>query len=248
MPGQHVLPILSARVGGSKQHLSSTSFVTKAGRDPSSIGGSRAKQSRSTAVPLLIQPNGEVLTDSWEIANSSGLEPVTEPSIMKMYDEELGPLTRQYAYSYLLRAKHRKSWDRLLCFRQGILWLFLYFFIGGFIHSLMSKLFGCGNATLLCDCENKLGELLERISKERLPKKSKYINGDKISVEDIALCTLAAPLLLPPKYCGGTYFNIFAEVESSDEEFRERLEYYRNTDVGKYVMHFYEKHRDVKTV
>lgn len=70
MPGQHILPMLSLRVAGTKQHLSSTSFVTKSGRDPNTISQQRAKQARSTAVPALVLPNGEVLTDSWMIANA----------------------------------------------------------------------------------------------------------------------------------------------------------------------------------
>lgn len=248
MPGQHILPMLSLRVSGPKQHLSSSSYVASAGRDTATISEKRANQARSTAVPAMVQPSGEVLTDSWMIANASGLEPLTDPAIRKIYDEELGPLARQFAYCFFLKPQHRKHWDGLLCHKQGWVWFVLYFFIGSFIHALMSKLFGLGKETLLLDCEHKLDDLFERIARERLPKKSRYINGDKISVEDIALCSLAGPILAPPKYCGGNYLVMFSGVEASDAVYREKIERYRNTEVGKYVMQFYEDQREIREI
>jgi glutathione S-transferase len=248
MPGQHILPMLSLRVAGSKKYLSSTSFVAKAGRDVSTISEKRATQARSTAVPALVQSNGEVLTDSWMIANASGLPPLTDPAILKIYDEELGPLARQYAYCTFLKPQHRKYWDELLCHEQGWLWLLVYFFIGAFIHKLMSNLFGLGKADLLSECENKIDKLFERIATERLPKNSKYINGDQISVEDIALCALAGPILAPAKYCGGAYVRVFSGVENADLLYHDKVERYRNTEVGKYVMQFYEENREARPI
>lgn len=246
MPGQHVLPLLSLRVAGPTQHLSATSFVTKSGRDPNTLSQSRAQEARSTAVPALVLPSGEVLTDSWMIANASGLEPLTDTAIRKVYDEELGPLARQFAYCTFLKPQHRKYWDALLCHQQGWLWLILYFFIGGYIHAIMSKLFGLGKSELLAECEDKLDVLFERIERERLPKNSRYINGDKISVEDVALCSLTAPILAPPKYCGGNYLHIFAGVEATDAGYHKKVERYRQTKLGKYVMQFYEDHREMR--
>jgi glutathione S-transferase len=248
MPGQHILPMLSLRVSGSKEYISSTSFVAKAGRDPSTISDQRAKAARSTAVPALVQPSGEVLTDSWAIANASGLQPLTDPAIRKMYDEELGPLARQFAYCYFLKPKHRKHWDDLLCYQQGWLWCFMYIFVGGFLHALMSKIFGLGREDLLSECEAKLDALFARIAHERLPKNSRYINGDKMSVEDVALCSLAGPILAPSKYCGSIFVRMFSAVEASDAPYREKIERYRKTEVGKYVMQFYEDHREVKMI
>jgi len=243
MPGQHILPLLSLRVSGKKKHLSSSSFVTKSGRDPSTISDKKASASRSTAVPALVKPNGDVLTDSWVIANESGLIPLTDPNLKKMYDEELGPLTRQFAYNFLLKPEHRQSWDDLLKYMQGWIWIILYFFIGNYLHSLMSRMFGLGKQDLFEKCENDLDELFERIAKERLPENSRYINGDELSVEDIALCSLAAPALIPEKYCGGSFTPIFYGCISKDKEFQLRLEKYRATAVGKYVMQFYDENR-----
>lgn len=244
MPGQHVLPLLSLRVAGKKKHLSSSSFVTKSGRDPATISEKKANQSRSTAVPALVKPNGEVLTDSWMIANDSGLLPLTDPTLKKMYDEELGPLARQFAYNFLLKPEHRQSWDDLLKYMQGWLWLILYFFLGTYIHSIMAKVFGLGKQDLFAKCENDLNDLFERIAKERLPKNSRYINGEEISVEDIALCSLASPALIPEKYCGGCFTPIFNDCIAKDKEFLSRLEKYRATPVGKYVLQFYEENRE----
>ena len=243
MPGQHILPVLSLRVARHETYLSSSSFVSAVGRDASKLSSKRAKQARSTAVPAVVLPSGQVLTDSWEIANASGLQPLSNETLIRMYDAELGPLARQYAYHYLLKAEHRSLWDELLCHKQGWLWRFCYFFIGSSLHATMSKLFGLGKPNLFIDCEKKIDVLLSRIE-QRLPKQSRYINGAHISVEDVALCALMAPMLLPPKYCGGEFNSIFMKFEAQDTDFHEKLKFYRNTPVGKYVMHIYEENRD----
>lgn len=115
---------------------------------------------------------------------------------------------------------------------------------------MMSKIFGLGKEDLLIECEEKLDALFERIARERLPKNKnkKYIHGDEISVEDVALCSLAAPVLAPAKYCGGTYMHIFMGVETSDTGYHEKIEHYRNTEVGKYVMQFYEDNRELRVI
>jgi hypothetical protein len=50
-----------------------------------------------------------------------------------MYDSELGPLARQFAYGFFLQAKNRQYWDGLLCHEQGWWWHILYFFMGGYV-------------------------------------------------------------------------------------------------------------------
>jgi len=244
LPGQHVLPVLALRLGGSERYLSSSSFVTAVGRDANALSRQDASKARSTAVPALVQPSGKVLADSWSIANESGLQPLTDLSVMKMYDEELGPLARQFAYCCLLKPENRKYWDGLLCHNQGWMWRFLYFFIGNALHANMSQTFGVGDSDKIKECENKIDALFERIATQRLlHKKGRYINGDDITVEDVALCSLAGPICLPLKYCAGEYNRHFAVMEATDAEYREKIGRYRNTEVGKYVMQFYDEYR-----
>jgi len=95
MPGQHVLAVMSLRVGGAMKFLSSTSFVTKAGgRDCARQGRSTQDRKRATAVPALCLPDGRVLRDSWEIVAHSGLLPISAER-RALYDAELGPAARQ---------------------------------------------------------------------------------------------------------------------------------------------------------
>jgi len=66
------------------------------------------------------------------------LLPLSDESLLHMYDTELGPLARQFAYGFFLQAKNRPYWDGLLCHEQGWLWHALYFFMGGYLHACPS--------------------------------------------------------------------------------------------------------------
>ena len=64
-------------------------------------------------------------------------------------------------------------------------------------------------------CEAKLDALFDRIARERLPPPDsghRFINGDTMGVEDVALAALAAPVVVPPGYCAGRYTRYFAAL------------------------------------
>lgn len=145
VPGQHILPVLAARVCGEALLLSDSSYVTpvgdrKKGVEDTSKEAKRAKSSRSTAVPLAIIPNSkEALADSWSIAKYSGLAPI-ENDFKILLDTKLGPLSRQLAYSYILK---QKSWFSELCsVNQPWWWRMLWgLFVGGYVLKLLEKIF-----------------------------------------------------------------------------------------------------------
>lgn len=60
---------------------------------------------------------------------------------------------------------------------------------------------------------------------------------------DIAVASLLAPVLMPPKYIQGKYNNLFQNFEKTDLTLSEELEFWRNTKSGKYVLDLYEKYR-----
>ena len=117
-PGQHILPVLSVRRGGETKYISSSSHVEPVVKDPveKSAGSPKDVEKRggdgSTAVPIMVLPDGKVLTDSWSILKESGL-PAIDGDMFPTYDEELGPLTRQLAYHFLLKPENSSIWNAL---------------------------------------------------------------------------------------------------------------------------------------
>eukprot|EP01036_Dinobryon_divergens_P036700 gene36700-47839_t len=123
-PGQHVLPVLALRVSTSTKHLSSTSYVqvvtsnsgetsTKDSVPEALKKDRRGNRARATAVPVMVLPTGEVLSDSWSIAQYCGMT-LPPSDVMDLYDNQLGPLGRQFAYAFLLKDSHQAIWNGLV--------------------------------------------------------------------------------------------------------------------------------------
>ena len=168
MPGEHVLPLLSLRVAGQRKFISNSSFVTKAGGKACTEQNEKAQTSkRSTAVPALCLPDGQVLKDSWEISEYSGLIAVSS-EYKNLYDMELGPAARQFAYSFMLKPKMRSQWDELLTTGGSWLWKVVYWFVGDRLWTIMRNLFAVGDDELSKANEIKLHELFDHIHKLRL--------------------------------------------------------------------------------
>jgi hypothetical protein len=111
----------------------------------------------------------------------------------------------------------------------------------------MGKLFAVSDSVAVDQCEDRLRQLFDHIATERLGRVDRppgpYINGENISLEDIALCSLAGPVLLPDTYCEGKFYKWFRALEKGDPDTRNKIEHFRNTVTGKYVLNFYAKHR-----
>ena len=257
-PVQHVLPVLNARINGinGKKFVSSSSVVTDSDdrADMTDEQKEKSRRSRATAVPLLIMPDGTALVDSWSIAQSCVSESfvgIDDQSIKDLYDRQLGPLARTYAYFTLLKKKNSHIWDKVMTHSSfGSTWVFLYSNVmKSTLTAILVKAFDSHNVELNKACRKKLVSLFENELLARVRgRKGRFINGDKLSLEDIALASLACPILGHPNYCEGAFSRAWRELEDFDEEYRRDLEYWRGTEVGMYIYSVYDyRQTDVKT-
>ena len=104
-PVQHVLPTLATRIGQTKdQNVANTSStVTQLSRTKKD--GSEGMSS----LPLLVLPDGNILSDSWEISQwackQGGIETAPE-KLCKVLDEQVGVGVRQLIYFYMLKKEN----------------------------------------------------------------------------------------------------------------------------------------------
>jgi glutathione S-transferase len=106
---------------------------------------------------------------------------------------------------------------------------------------MLAKTFLADDARAHAECTVKLRELLERIGRTRLHR-GRYTLGDALTLEDVALAALAAPLVLPPLYAEGRFPELVA-LQAADAELRAAVGEWRATDVGKFVLRLYAEHR-----
>lgn len=240
-PVQHVLPTIAARIprGGNKKEALPTSTKTRTYRADGSIKDSNG----ATSVPVCILPDGEVLADSWSISKFSGLEQPSD-ELKKILDESLGPLTRQYEYSFILKKSNRPIWDELCTQGRGVLWRLLWWsYIGNMTTSMMAKFFQPNNAALVAKCREDLENTFKILNDMLQKSGGQYIAGDHLTAGDIAIASLAAVIVNPDMYCHGECRSVFAKLELRDEAFAKELIYWRGTPIGQYVMRIYSQHR-----
>jgi hypothetical protein len=228
-PVQHVFPILNARVNGNN----GKKFLLA---DSSTVGG--GKSNTATNVPILILPNGDALADSWSIAEYSFKEKIDD-NLKELFDKQLGPLVRKYAYSFLLNPaeENSKIWDKIMTNPEfGNAWDFMYnWILKSKINGILVNSFKSNNKEEIEECRVKLVTLFENelliLVNER---KHKFLLRDTVSILDIALCALACPLVGHPKYCNAK-FSEFNELEEKDAEYKKDLQFWRNTVVCHYL-------------
>ncbi|KAG8462825.1 hypothetical protein KFE25_001598 [Diacronema lutheri] len=246
-PLQHVLPVLAARLCGRKEHLSSSSKIERppAAGDASDRALLHAPRGAPTAVPLLVLPDGRVLPDSWAIGAASGLAPITDPSLMHTYDAVLGPLTRQWIYFYLLKPAAAPLWDALITRDRHWIWRALYALgLRGAIRKRLTAAFRSDEPSAMATCRARLRAVIDELGASRVrARPGAFLNGDAISLEDVALAALVAPLVLPPNYCEGKYAYVLDAIAPADRQFAAELAEWRATAVGEYVLWLYAHHR-----
>lgn len=241
-PFQHVLPVLSVRVAGERNHLSDSSYVRPVLKDTQySAEKDKPEQRRATAVPLLVLNNGLVLKDSWQIAsNSSVLLPISQ-ELKSLLDEELGPLSRQFAYHFLLSKRNRKYFDAACKLEQPWWWRLCWnLFLGNTVVNYMSKLFKVNDNDSFDMCISKLEKLFLTLDPLVKGRTTKYLSGDSLGVADIALASLCGPLVFPKLYAKGKYTAIFDECIASDDKFQTYVYKWSNTATGFYALQIYE--------
>jgi len=240
-PIQHVLPALSVRVGKTRaDNVPMTSQkVETVGEEASS-----AKPSM-TALPLLVLPDGRVLKDSWDVSNwaatTAGLQPAPA-SLVKILDEEVGPLARQLVYSYVLAKRNENIFEGMCTEGAHWFWRFMWFWCGirGFAFSKMRGIFKPDDKTAVAECRTKLQAAVRRLDTEFVGKKAgKFLLGDKLSQADIALASIAAILVNPDDYALGRFKKHFQLLEKQDAALAEEMRVWRATPTGQYVQQVY---------
>jgi len=238
VPGQHVLPVLNLRWGGEKKHVAKSSSVSYA------AGG----KNNPTGVPVLVMPDGCVHNDSWDIANqASGLAPLLDSKSKHFYDTQLGPDVRQMAYNHFLAPTNEHVWHKMASDSVlfGSAWSWTWSLgVGSLMTTKLRDMFKCDNAAAVAATQVAVEKHFSGWLSERVERKSgKYLNGDEISVEDVAFASLCAVAVMPNLYCGGKFQAYFDEIVEADESIRQTRDAVRSTAAGRYVLWFYEQHR-----
>jgi hypothetical protein len=119
-PLAHIFPALAVRVANKSENLlPSTSGASGANLTSEQVATKEAKSDK--AVPVAVCPDGNLWKGSWEIATKTGL-PDIDPSLKSLLHEEVGPLSRQLAYTYILLPRNDNIWNQLFTFQTGWLW------------------------------------------------------------------------------------------------------------------------------
>eukprot|EP01038_Epipyxis_sp_PR26KG_P006192 gene6192-8529_t len=241
-PVQHVFAAYPIRIPDKDtKYLSKTSKVETVGKevDPKKDDS----KGRSSNVPVAVCPDGTVLVDSWEIASKSGLKDI-DPELKKILDEDIGPLARQMAYSYLLKPSNVYLFEKLCCEGRHWSWrLAWYLFLGNFTIKIMRKIMKPNDIAECIKCKERLEVQFKNLDKLISEKRTPYLGGEKIGLADIAVASLIGPLVNPPEYIGGKAAHIFDELMRVDKECGDNINHWRETVVGKYVLKMYKDHR-----
>eukprot|EP01040_Poterioochromonas_malhamensis_P006518 gene6518-7018_t len=255
-PGQHVLPALSVRVGRDKKYLSNSSRTTSVKEEvsKSSCGQlseedlKKAKRrdlsARATAVPFAVTPSGDVLLDSWSIAQHAFPNDTIDPELKDLLDNEIGPLARRAVYTHILKESNRNLFNELCMNGRGwfirLLWTL---FLGNMMVKTMMKMFNIKDTPTVQKCHDDLVRAVERLDHYIDERKGKFINGDTIGLSDIAIASLFSPLIQHPNYCEGRYTKTFNELLKRDADIRRDSDYFRQTKSGQYVYEIYDHYR-----
>mmetsp|Transcript_10162 Transcript_10162/g.10242 ORF Transcript_10162/g.10242 Transcript_10162/m.10242 type:complete len:193 (-) Transcript_10162:69-647(-) len=191
----------------------------------------------------MVTIDGQVLTDSWSIAEHTGM-PLPEKEMMKFYDDELGPLSRQFIYMILLKECNHNIWYGICTHKKHIIFKIIWYLgLGYIITNMMKKTFKSNDNEVYNKCKQNIKIIFNKIENKINKKQTKYINGNFISVEDICIASLGAPLVLPEQYCEGEYYQWFLKAEKQDKIFSEEMKCFRATPVGKYILDLYSELR-----
>lgn len=247
-PGQHILAVINVRVNGDEKQkrISNSSFVEpvrKVGAETRPVSEKKQTVARSTAVPLLVTTDGTVLCDSWSIAEYCGYESVPT-ELKKLLDEELGPLSRQRAYHFVLKKQNYDVWTSMCTDDKGWLWGSLWFLFGPKLTGLMIKIFRTSDEESAKECRRKLEVVSDKLSVYLSEKKGMYLsNTDQPGTADFALAALTGPLVNPPQYCNGIMNVVTKTMEERDVHLQDEVAYWRSTEIGKHCLMMYEQHK-----
>lgn len=151
-----------------------------------------------------------------------------------LFDEELGPHVRRWAYCHVL---YHKGIYSLLS--QGSP---LYEKVAGFlslplIQRALYKLIGCGKKDAKEISFSKIVGVFSKVD-EALADGRPFICGDTFTAADLTFASLGAPVVLPKGY--GTRL---PPIEMCPKEMAESVEQMRKSAAGKLISKLYETER-----
>ena len=203
---------------------------------------------KSRTVPILVDENvspRRVLSDSTDclryLADHFGASwlyaPPEAAELEDELDRKLGPSTRRFAYFHILPdpktaailTEHTPAWEAA---------------VARPLFPLIRRMMKKGMRIDATGAEQSLQLLREQMAKlsDRLADGRKYLCGDALSVADISLATLSAPILFPPGYAKIS----MPPVETLPEPLRLEVARQRATAAGRLVMRLYAEERTKK--
>ncbi len=222
-PGYHAKAIGQLR--SDRDHRSQSSYV---GEQGGAHGGRR-----KYAVPLVCLPDGAVLRDSWEIVHHA-MGP-TDPQWQQIMDEELGVLTRQIVYHYILTPAGKPLLRHMLSTNsiyERVLWLF----VGQKVIDGMRQLMAITEDNVQVS-QQRVVAIMERASDALREHGGALQSGGTFGATELAFCGLAAICLFPQNYANGAAR--LPPLEQFPADFVRFVQRCRQTEAGQYVLDCY---------
>lgn len=122
----------------------------------------------------------------------------------------------------------------------------------------MAGMFGVEDAAVARECRERLRDVFSRLAAEleahREAQRRRRGRSDGAasttshhltspSAVDVAVAALAAPVVMPPLFCGGKYRGIFEALLKQDPEWAAEADAWRATPVGQHTLRVYAEHR-----
>lgn len=182
--------------------------------------------------------------DSWDVAEVLAKFEPAPVDLKKKLDEELGPLSRQLAYAWLLKLKNRNVWNDL-CSNGGTSWF--WWFAGTRVTKILEDTFRPHDAEAVQECEGRLQEAFASLAPEAEERLARLAAGGRPGLADLAMAALAAAVVSPPQYCRGEYAKAFDALAAQDDAVRQSRDAWHATPVGRLTLRMYRDHRMLRT-
>jgi glutathione S-transferase len=201
-------------------------------------------------VPMLLD-GGRRLVDSTDIlqyADTAGggnlLYPVDPTlrseveSLEEMFDAQLGPHSRRWAYTHLLphTALIRSLWTRRAPAREAKLLSLMVPIVRRVVRASYRVSPASGERSL-----QRVHAVFQKVE-ERLREGRRFLVGERFTAADLTFAALAAPMILPVQ-CRAVH----PTLEEVPTSFREETMRLRDTVAGRFALRLYEEERSRAT-
>jgi hypothetical protein len=141
---------------------------------------------------------------------------------------------------------NQQVWKDLVFQNCGGFFKFLWFCgLGNITNGMMEKIFKPNDQDAFNECRNNLLIVLDKLDERITNKKTEYLMGSSIGIEDIAMSALAAPLVNPKFYCNGEYVKQFTMLYDKDLNYKKDVDTFSQRPFGLYVLKIYKEFRQL---